>query len=324
MLRLVLIAFLCLNASSAGAVLPGSMARPEIVLRAAVGDGPGAIGYPREAGFGFPSEGPSALAVDEKDRVFVMDMIHGRILGFDSDGRHRLTRSLPGNLGDYFPDFLVRSGRFTLLNQTERMLYVLDADGRQRVRQPLAGILALPVRLGLSAEGELYIQDDEQRIVTVRPSGISRPVIQDGAASPFADNEGRLLVFGEEDSRGIEILSFAGGDGGILRRFGQLPRMRPDCTLMEYSVIGVDARSHIYLRLIEKQSPAADEEEVEIFYFRFRPDGRISGLLRTRPLPRIRCFPEREECVSPAGAIYLMASDEAYREFRVIRYRFPD
>lgn len=322
MLRFILISLLLVSAAPVEATLPGNVARPEIVLRAQPGDRPGEIGFPREAGYGFPSEGPSGLAVDEKNRLFILDMIHARILCYDPAGTLRLTLPLPGDSGDYFPDFLVHGGLFTLLNQTARSLYILDSQGQSRVQQSLRETLSLPARLGISVEGNLFIQDDEQRIVMVRPSGISNPLIQDGSFSPFADADGRLLGFADDESNGVDLLGIDPSGEPLIKRIGRLPRMRLDCQLMERSVIGVDTAGRIYVRLIEKRSNQPEEENVEIFYFRFNPDGRISGLLRTLPLPRIRSFPEREETVSPSGDIYLMASDEGYSEFRIIRYRF--
>jgi hypothetical protein len=331
------------TASTAAPALPPIVeVSPTIQVHAGIGSGDGQIALADGPGPVPPSEGPSAIAVDAKDHLYVLDLFNSRLLHYDEKGALVETLPVPaGETGsnlDYLSDFALQPDGFVFLNQTRKKVLYFTLDGKFAREVDLSASLALPETMTFSPSGLLYIRDDEGKLVGLDKDGKIVARLNGYDFMEFASPDNFLYTWGEETDATKDIIGTypeemadastpaAPGTAPVTvkskqpKLIARLLRNAPQFELMAWEFLGTDAKGNFYVSSTEKI--AKDTETVEITINRVAPDGTVLARMKTPPPTRIRCFPEREMIVSPAGDIWALAGDEKYTEFRIVRFKF--
>ncbi|MGE4344252.1 MAG: hypothetical protein AB7F20_08205 [Geoalkalibacter sp.] len=117
------------------------------------------IGYPD----GAPAF-PAGVAVDEKDRLFILDGMRGAVLLMDDN--LEISRQFAGeNNFQGFRDFVLKADGLWALESSARKVYHFSMDGALVKVIQLSG-LEFPVALELDAGGQIYVLDRRTGIVT--------------------------------------------------------------------------------------------------------------------------------------------------------------
>jgi hypothetical protein len=300
--------------------------RPEVLIRANIGDGEQEIGIPMSEGKVPMSEGPSSLAIDENGDIYLIDVINARLQVWNKKGVFQrsipLPTGVPYKLGkiDYYSDIAIRHGIIALLNHSQRTIYFLSRQGRVGKKMAIGTHLSRPYRLTITENGQIFVKDSDGKVIGFSPDGTPLVTLHDSGVKVTPGIKEQLLVFGEKTKHGQEVL--------LIDPFGQkaptklltLRRIHANYPLLDEEILGFDQLNNCYCSVTEKA--AKDTEEVRIFYLRYDTKGKISGALCTKPLPRLRHFPERDTAVDKNGSLYLMASDADRSEFQIVRYAF--
>ncbi len=157
---------------------------------------------------------PSGVAVDEKDRLFILDGMRGAVLLMDDN--LKISRQFAGeNNFQGFNDFVLKPDGLWALEASARKVYHFSMDGTLVKVIQLSG-LEFPVALELDAGGQIYVLDRRTGIITAfgrdgakrfdfLGKGKRHGQVWNGTDLLF-DWSGRLCV-ADEGSGQIEILT---------------------------------------------------------------------------------------------------------------------
>lgn len=158
---------------------------------------------------------PDRLAVDAKDRLYLVDRAESRIVRLDDN--LAVAQSFPSPPGGSVNDFEVRSNGVWALDTVAKAVYQYDGDARLVKTIRLEGV-QFPVAIALDPSGMMYVLDRHAGTVFVFDSaGIKRNAFMSrgervgetwfGAEIIF-DWAGRLCVV-DEGNRRVDVLTRA-------------------------------------------------------------------------------------------------------------------
>jgi hypothetical protein len=154
------------------------------------------------------------VAVDEQNRLFILDGMRGAVLQMDD--KLEISRQFAGeNEFQGFSDFVLKSDGLWALEPSARKVYHFSMDGALVKVVQLSG-LEFPVALELDAGGQIYVLDRRTGVITAfgrdgskrfdfLGKGRRHGQVWNGTDLVF-DWSGRLCV-ADEGSGQVEILT---------------------------------------------------------------------------------------------------------------------
>jgi hypothetical protein len=260
--------------------------------------GPESVSFDSEPE-GSPPKGPESLVVDERDDIWILDSLGGKVLRFTGGSvRQRVDlRELALNPLD--------------LLVTEGHIFVLDADGRV-LKLDRQGALVERTRL---PHGVRSI--DVKRLAMGGPGGVNL------WASGYVELPLQQLperidpgIFEKKKSRGAGISGPTGGSwyikavdhtrAELCRSDGSVvvPLEAREGAFGSASIVGFDASGRVYVLMEELVDPAP-VIEVELTLWRFSPEGKAEGVALL-PAQEFVSFPHKPVEITASGDAYLL------------------
>lgn len=311
------ISVLASRPQTAKSTLPGgtrasAVGTATVVARMGFGDGPGDVGL---AGDG-DAVGARSFAVDDRERIFVLDPLNARVLRFDA-GVPAHAYTLPDT---EFDDIAVAGDRLVVLARTgERKVLLVDTNTGETA--------TLPVSEAVPDVYRVFIAGADVVVECPGPEGRTYHTVGglDGVVAP-APVQGSARPGETPLPTGDSLtLSLSGGNDIAVDVVGKnrvsKARLRAHSDRRVAAIIDAtsDMRGNLYITwAVENPGSGAGAEPTgSLVIARYSPEGELTGRAETpndsnpEPLRRI--------CVTPAGDVYQLTSDASGA--RVVRWK---
>ncbi len=300
---------------------------PEIIVRCNFGTEDNSVRMPFEMDIVPESEGPSAIEIDNKNNIYLLDLLNLRIKKYSPEGKIIDLINLPSKAVnqkdiDYYPDFKIKKSTIILLNLTKKRIEYISMAGKPLKIIDLEKYVSIPRSFSFSQDKILHIVDDSGKITNLDYKGKPINALQDYLISVYTNPLGFHYAFGESTFTTSEIILVDPNLKIAPRIITQFSRSNPEFEIMSKEIIGTDNVGNFYISITEKQG--LNTEKVFIEFRKFSPNGTILGKIITTPTIRPRCFPEKQYTVSPQGEIFMMSGNKTNTEFHIIKFKFPE
>lgn len=288
-----------------------------VVLRAPWGGAPGAFGHHRPAE-GEP-EGPAALAVDERGRLYVLDQVNARVQVFEAG---RATRVTPLPRDTYADIVLDRRGGFVLLDRiVAGTVTWVSPHGRIVTEVPIAGPgIAEPggATAVFAYDDGVWIEYEHRELVRVADAAGRPDELRPRLMGRLSTDGGRILRAALDGPGSVRLWSSAvARPDQALERFARVDTGAAEARLLE---LETDARGRtvvVALAIDERPVPPFDVFAAAIRVIVLAPDGREEARFHLR-VPESAEAQFRPIRLGADGALYQLAcSDEGVEVRRV-------
>lgn len=290
-----------------------------------LGSGPDSVGLGSESTPGFASNGPSSLAIDKDENIYLLDAINFRVIKIAKDGKIAALISYPHGETDrkddayYMSDLAIspENGNIYLLNQTQKTVFILNQAGEMRGTISVRDQCELPHKIFVSKLGEVLVSDlAGGKVVVYNGEGTVTGRLVDDTAGVYSDKKGFIYALGEMDKEGRDILLMDGASNRQPRVFAKLVKSIKNTEPYDYQILGQDDGYNFYASIVEKIA----EDVIQTLVYKFDESGKAVARVKIMPLIHIGdTMPTRYFNVSPNGVIYGVTSNKDYTKYVIVR-----
>lgn len=290
-----------------------------------LGSGSDSVGLGSETTPAFASNGPSSLAIDKDENIYLLDAINFRVIKIAKDGKVAALISYPQGETDkkddsyYMCDLAIspENGNIYLLNQTLKNVFILSQAGEVRGTIDVKEHCAMPYKIFVSNFGEILVSDQaDGKVMVYNAEGTVTGRLADDTAGVYSDKKGFIFALGEMDKDGRDVLLMDGAAKRQPRVYAKLIKSIKDTEPYDYQILGLDANYNFYASIVEKIA----EDVIQTLVYKFDESGKAVARVKIMPLIHIGdTMPTRYFNISPNGTIYGVTSNADYTKYVIVR-----
>ncbi|HBC76465.1 MAG: hypothetical protein A2008_04720 [Candidatus Wallbacteria bacterium GWC2_49_35] len=290
-----------------------------------LGSGSDSVGLGSETTPAFASNGPSSLAIDKDENVYLLDAINFRVIKIARDGKIAALINYPQGETDkkddcyYMCDLAIspENGNIYLLNQTLKNVFILSQAGEVRGTIDVKEHCVLPYKIFVSNFGEILVSDQaDGKVMVYNAEGTVTGRLNDDTAGVYSDKKGFIFALGEMDKDGRDVLLMDGASKRQPRVYAKLAKSIKDTEPYDYQILGLDANYNFYASIVEKIA----EDVIQTLVYKFDEAGKAVARVKIMPLIHIGdTMPTRYFNISPNGTIYGVTSNNDFTKYVIVR-----